>query len=332
MAVSQSLESAAAVINALRKAERVTAICHENPDADTVGAAIAICLIAEIMGKEAEIVSVDTPSVLFDFLPRMGQVRRSPGLEPDTAVVCDAASLARVGRSISENKVWLAASHLVNIDHHATNTFFGAVNHVDPTAAATCQLVAELLPDLGIQPDAQIATALLTGIVRDSNGFSDANTSPSTLRTAANLMDAGASVSLVHRKILAELPLSTMTLWGQLLTHLQQRFDGRVVFTVLRMEMLEATGTKQDDADGIAEFITRSQGAQVSLLLRELGPSETRASIRTVEPVDATAIAARFGGGGHARRAGCTMSVPLPMAIEVLVAACGAALSEMGTM
>ncbi|MGI8830715.1 MAG: DHH family phosphoesterase [Candidatus Limnocylindria bacterium] len=313
---------------ALRNADRITAICHENPDADTLGAAIAICLIGERLGKQAEIVSADRPGPVFDFLPRYGQIRRRPALAPELAVVCDAATLERVGSLITDERDWFERSTIVNIDHHVTNSQFGALNLVDPTAAATCQVVAQLLPHLEIEPDHELATALLVGIIRDSHGFSDPSTTASTLRIAADLVAAGASVSTLHRKILTELPIATMLLWGRLLTALEQRFDGRVVFTVLRGAMLEDTGTQQHDADGLAELINHIEGAQVSLLLRELGPSRIRASIRTTEAVDATVIAARFGGGGHARRAGCTVAATLTSAIDQLIDACGESLLE----
>ncbi len=323
--------SAEAVAAALRDADRITAICHENPDADTIGAAIAIRLIGERLGKQAEIVSVDPPGPAFAFLPRYAEILRRPALEPGLAVVCDAATLERVGRLTSDEPEWFRRVTLVNIDHHVTNSHFGDLNLVDPTAAATCQVLAQLLPHLEIEPDHELATALLVGIIRDSHGFSDPSTTADTLRIAADLVEAGASVSTLHRRILAELPFATMLLWGRMLTGMQQRFDGRVVFAVLEPAMLEETGTQQHDADGLAELIAHTKGAQISLLLRELGPSHVRASIRTTEPVDATVIAAQFGGGGHARRAGCTVPATLASAIDQLIGACAASLLEEAT-
>lgn len=318
--------SAEQVASALRGAERITAICHENPDADTIGAAIAIRLIGERLGTPAEIVSADRPGPAFAFLPRYAEILRRPALEPGLAVVCDAASLERVGRLTSDEPHWFRDVTLVNIDHHVTNTLFGDLNLVDPTAAATCQVLAQLLPRLEIAPDHELATALLVGIIRDSHGFSDSSTTADTLRVAADLVEAGASVSTLHRKILTELPFATMRLWGRMLAGMQQHLGGRVVIAVLQPAMLEETGTQQHDADGLAELIAHAMGAQVSLLVRELGPSQIRVSIRTTEPVDATLIAARFGGGGHARRAGCTIAATLPSALDQLVGGCAASL------
>lgn len=313
------------VADAFRSAARISAICHENPDADTIGAAVAVRLIGQRLGAETEIVSVDRPAPMFDFLPGIDEVHRSPRLEPDLAVVCDAATLERVGRIALEESEWLRQARLLNVDHHVSSDYFGDLNLVDPAAAATCQVLAGLIPELGLEMDAELATALLTGIVRDSQGFADPATSGDTLRMAAELVDAGAPLSRIHRVVLAELPFSTMALWGRMLNGIGDRMDGRIVYTVLTREMLEDTGTAQHDADGVVEFMARAKGASIALLLRELGPEETRVSIRTTDGIDATRIAAHFGGGGHARRAGCTIPGDVASSLEELLAVASSA-------
>lgn len=311
-----------ALANILREADRVSALCHENPDADTIGGAVAIALIAQRLGKEWEIVSVDAPAPAFDFLPLFDSFLPTPALEPDVAVVCDAATLERVGRIREERAEWLDRARLVNVDHHVTNARFGEVNLVASDAAATCQVIAAALPELGVQLDRDLATALLTGIVRDSHGFSDPSTSGETLRIAADLVDAGAPIALIHRRVLADLPYATLALWGRMLHGIGQRRDGQIVYTILTQEMLHATGTANHDADGLAEFIAKAKGADISILLRETGPRETRVSLRVSEAVDATRIARVFGGGGHARRAGCTIESPADEALLQILDAC----------
>ena len=315
----------AAAADALRSAQRVTAVCHENPDADTIGAAIAIRLIAERLGAQAEIVSIDGIPALFGFLPHVEEVKHRPHLEPDLAVVCDAANLERVGRIAREEADWFSRARLLNIDHHVSSTHYGDINLVDPHAAATCEVLAHLVEELGIELDAELATALLTGIVRDTQGFADRATSGDTLRIAARLVDAGAPLALIHRYILGELPYPTMALWGKMLASIGQAAGGRIVYTVLTRQMLEETGTQQHDADGLAEFLAKAKGAQVTLLLRELGPAETRVSIRTAEGVDAIRIASSFGGGGHTQRAGGTCLQSVPDTLTKVIAAAEAA-------
>lgn len=316
------------VAQALRDARRITAVCHENPDADTIGAAVAVCLIAERLGAETELVSADGIPPVFDFLPRVDEVRRRPALEPDLAVVCDAATLERVGRIARDEADWFARARLLNIDHHVSSNRFGQLNLVDPDAAATCEVLVRVVEALGIEPDEALATALLTGIVRDSHGFSDPATSGGTLRAAARLVDAGAPLAFIHRRILSELPFATMALWGKMLAGVGQAAGGRIVHATLTQAMLDQTGTEQHDADGLAEFLAKAKEADVTLLLRELGPAETRVSVRTSEAVDATRITGAFGGGGHARRAGATVPAHLDAAVPLVVEASREALGN----
>lgn len=311
------------IADAFRAASRITALCHENPDADTLGAAVAISLIGRQLGAETEVVSVDAPAPLFRFLPGFDDIRSRPELAPDLAVVCDAATLERVGRIVVEEAEWLSRAKLVNIDHHVSNDEFGALNLVDAHAAATCEVVARLAIELGVPMTPDLATALLTGVVRDSHGFSDRSTSGETLRLAADLVDAGAPLADIHRWVLAELPFPTMALWGRILRHVERVEDGRIVYAALTQGMLDATGTEQHDADGVVEFMSRAEGAQITLLLREIGPRRTRLSVRTRHPIDATAITTAFGGGGHARRAGCTLELDLQEATREVLRVAG---------
>lgn len=317
-----------ALRDALRGARRISALCHETPDGDTVGGAVAVALIAARLGVAAEVVSVDAPPAVFGFLPGFESIRREPSPDADLAVICDAATLERVGRLRSSHATWLSGVRLVNIDHHVTNSLFGHVNCVDPYAAATCEVIAELLPHLGVEADREIATALLTGIVRDSHGFSNSATTPKTLRLAALMMDAGAELSAIHRRILAEMPYPTMALWGRLLASSASAAGGRIVHTTLMPEMLAETETGQEDADGLAEFLSNAQGALITILFRELGPSETRVSFRVQAPVDATRLSAPFGGGGHTVRSGCTVRARACEAVPAVLAVCERYLSE----
>lgn len=316
------------VVRVLRDARRITAICHETPDADTVAAASAMSLIAERLGAEWEIVSADGIPPAFGFLPNVARATRKPVREPDLAVVCDAATLERVGAIAREEADWFARAKLLNIDHHVSNTRFAEVNLVDPQASATCEVVAHLVDRLELTLDARLATALLTGIVRDSRGFADRSTSGETLRMAARMVDAGAPLAMIHRAVLAELPFATMVLWGRMLGTIGQELDGRVVHATLTLDMLEQTGTRQHDADGMAEFLANAKDADVTLLLRELTPNRTRVSARTSQAVDATRVVERYGGGGHRSRAGCTIELPWRDALEDILAAVRSVLGE----
>lgn len=304
-----------------RGATAVSAFCHEQPDGDTLGAAVAIALIAARLGIPSEVVSVDDISPAFRFLAGAGKIRRQPRLDPDLAVVCDAATLPRVGRVLESSADWFARATIVNIDHHITNAHFGALNIVDEHAAATCQVVAELLPLLGVDLDQDIASALLTGLVRDSQGFSTSSTTPRTLLAAADSVAAGAPIDAISRATLLELPIPAMELWARILVGMKTAYDNQVIYALLTDDLLAETGTRQHDADGVVEFLSRGQGTRIAILFRDLGTS-TRVSVRAGDGVDAAAIAGVFDGGGHRSRSGCTLRVPADRAIPLVLEAC----------
>lgn len=308
------------VAEVLRGAERVTAFCHENPDGDTLGAAIAITLAAERLGKQAEVVSVDPPPPFLSFLPRVDRVLRAPALEPDVAVVADAGELSRIGAVVTERADWFARARIVNIDHHISNPGYGVAVWVDPQAAATCELVALLLPELGVPLDVELATALMAGIVQDTHTFAHPNTTARTLRVAAELLDAGAPLAAINRAVYADKPFSTLALWGQMLAGIGQQAEGRIVFASMTLAMLAATGEQPTASEGFVDLLGSTKQADVTILFKEVGPGETRVSVRTSARADAVAITSAFGGGGHARAAGCTVTGPMEAAREVVLA------------
>ena len=308
------------VAKVLRGAERITAFCHENPDGDTLGAAIAIALAAERLGKQAEVVSVDPPPPFLSFLPRVDRVLRAPALEPDVAVVVDAGELSRIGSVVDEQADWFARARIVNIDHHISNPGYGIAVWVDPQAAATCELVALLLPELGVPIDLEIATALMAGIVQDTHTFAHPNATPRTLRVAAELVEAGAPLAAINRAVYADKPFSTLALWGQMLAGIGQRAGGRIVFAAMTLEMLSAAGEQPTASEGFVDLLGSTREADITLLFKEVGPSETRVSVRTSARADAVAITSAFGGGGHARAAGCTVPAGIDAAREQVLA------------
>jgi phosphoesterase RecJ-like protein len=310
------------IVSALQGATRVSMFCHENPDADSLGAALALALTAERLGKEAEVVSADGVPPFLAFLPHQDRVRRAPELEPDLAVVVDAGDLSRIGSVAAEHAGWLARSTIVNIDHHVSNTGFGAVRHVDPEAAATCEIVAMLLPELGVELDGELATLLMAGIAQDTHTFAHPNATARTLRVAADLVAAGAPLSVINRAIYADKPFATLQLWGLILAGVAERRDGRIVHAAQTREMLERTGAVLSATEGFVDLLGITRAADINVLFKEQEPGRVRISVRTSERADAVAITSEFGGGGHARAAGCTIDAPLEVATDRVLAAC----------
>ena len=311
-----------AVVEAIRRADRLTMICHENPDADTLGAALALRFAADRFGTSAEVVAADGVPPFLAGLPGADEVRRAPALEPDVAVVVDGPP-SRTGGVARDGADWLARARIVNVDHHISNDGGeAAVAWVDADAAATCEMVALLLPDLGIDLDEPIATVLAAGIVQDTHTFAHPNATPRTLRVMADLVAAGAPLHALHRAIYADKPFSTMALWGRMLNAIGQRRDGRIVFAAQTLEMLRETSSDATATEGFVDLLGSTKDGDVTVLFKETDASHVRVSVRTTEDADAVAITSAFGGGGHARAAGCSVDAPLAEAIERVLAEC----------
>ena len=314
--------SRAAVVDAIRNASRITAICHENPDADTLGSALALRMAAERLGKQAEVVAADPVPPSLAHLPGASEVRPRPGLEPDLVVVVD-GPLARTGAVATEAAEWLSRARIVNVDHHVSNDGAGASDAwIDAGAAATCEMVALLIPELGVEIDAEIATVLTAGIVQDTHTFSHPNATPRTLRVAADLVEAGAPLSSIHRSIYADKPFSTLALWGLILAGVAQRCDGRIVHAAMTTQMLAETGADPVASEGFIDLLASTKAADITVLFKEVDPTHVRVSVRTSARADAVAITSAFGGGGHARAAGCSIDAPLAEATRLLLDEC----------
>lgn len=316
--VATMLSRASAV---LRDANVVTVVCHENPDADTLGGGLALAEALGGLGIATEVVcSTGLPSTMA-FLPLVDRIQRTPNAVPQAIVLVDCASIDRAGPSVSR---WIgsATAAVINVDHHVSNRGYGAVNCIDPTAAATSEIVARLIQKVGCELTPDMAKLLLAGILHDTDGLRVPETSASTLRLTADLVDAGADIGTTHRALFSQRPLAALRLWGSVASELESALEGRVVMGTLTNEMLRASEAEMLDAEDLPELIASAQGAEVALLLREIDPDHTRVSIRTSGHVNAAQLAMEFAGGGHDRAAGCSIPTDPGTARDRLLAAC----------
>ncbi len=306
-----------AVVERLRTARAVLAIGHENPDADALGAALAIAMLVEAGGGRATVAASDPVPAIYAFLPGIDAVRTDPepGVAYDLVVLCDCGDLARAGAIPERNADLFARVPLLTIDHHASTRGAGDLAWIDPAAAATCEMVALLAERLGIPLAARaggLATALMAGIVMDTATFAHPNATPRTLRVAAALVEAGAPLSDISRRLYRTKPDAQLALFGRVLARLERLADGLVVASTIELADLAATGALSEHSEGIIDLLSQAETAEVALILKEKG-AETRLSVRTKPGgVDATLLCGTWGGGGHARAAGA--SLPLSLA------------------
>jgi len=303
------------VVERLTSARRVLAVGHENPDADTIGATLGICRLVERGGGLATAVFADAVPPLYDFLPGIARARTDPDpdVDYDLLVASDCASLDRIGSVVGRHPELFARLPLLIVDHHASNDGTHGTDWIDPAAAATCEMVALLAVCLGVPlaSDRAMATALMAGIVMDTATFAHPNATPRTLAVSAALVEAGAPLSDISRRLYRSKPENQLRLFGRVLDRLTSFDEGRVVASTLLDADLAATGTQPPHSEGIIDLLAQAENAEVAILFKEAGDT-TRISVRTKPGgVDATVLTGLFGGGGHARAAGAT--VPLPV-------------------
>lgn len=302
---------------AIASARHALVVTHENPDADTLGAAIGIRAIVEAHGGRATLVSTDPVPPLYSFLGGMDAFRPDPDPDGDydLLVVCDCGTLDRVGDVVGRHQAIFDRLPRTIVDHHASTTNVGPTDWVDPGAAATCELVALLAARLGVPLDAaggDLAAGLMAGIVMDTSTFAHPNSTPRTLAVSAALVDAGAPLSEISRRLYRSKPDAQLRLFGRVLDRLETTDGGHVIHSSLTDADLAATGTLGPHSEGLIDLLAQSETAEVAILFKEAGPSATRVSVRTKPGgVDATELTGAFGGGGHARAAGATVEAPL---------------------
>jgi phosphoesterase RecJ-like protein len=304
------------VVERIRGARRVLAVSHENPDADTLGASLGVSYLVATAGGTTDLVCTDAVPPLYDFIPGADRFKIDPDVDAayDLLVISDCGSLERVGEVGVRHADLFGRLPRIVIDHHASNQAAADGDWIDPAAAATCEMVALLAGRLGVGLDAAdgaLAAALMAGIVMDTATFAHPNATPRTLAVSAALVEAGAPLSDISRRLYRTKPDAQLKLFGRVLERLESSDDGRIVWSSLTEADLLSTGADRALGEGLIDLLSQAEAAEVAILFKEAGKA-TRISVRTRPGgVDATVLTGKFGGGGHARAAGATVDAVL---------------------
>ena len=316
------------IIAALRGANRIAFVSHRDPDPDTIGSALALGLGLESLGKRVSWHCADPVPEQQRFLHGSDRFTQDPPTEDvDLVVTVDFGSADRAKFALP------ARPTLVNIDHHASNDNFGTANLVDVTAAATAELVSRVIDALGIKWTPEMATAALVGIMTDTGSFQFPSTDGRALDRAARLREAGADLQAITYNIFRNKRFEALKLWGFAFSRLVREQGGQLVWTELRLGDVEKAEARDEDISGLVEQVARSSGMRVGILFNEQR-GVVKVSCRTSqwEPsVDASALMARFGGGGHVRAAGALIEGDLASVRDRVLDAARAALDAAKT-
>lgn len=307
------------MIEELRKAPKVALFSHVSPDGDCLGSMVAIGLALEKLGKEVHFYNPDSIPQNLVFLPGVNKVRTSvPDPLPKTLLFVDCSDLGRV----NINSDWIPEGTIVlNLDHHISNQNFGTVNWVDPEASASGEMALKLIRELQVELDQEIATNLYTAIVTDTGSFQYSNTTAETHRLAAELVETGIDIGNIHHQIYDQKPFNQVELLRRGLSQLKLYVDGKVAVMTLRMKDFSESGAHESLSEGLVNHARTIQGVEVAVLLKEVETRKIRASLRSNRWFNVNETAARFGGGGHKRAAGCTFETSLEEAGQLIVEA-----------
>lgn len=300
-------EQADAAYQRLTSARFVLFPTHQHVDADGLASPLAMLHALTPRGlKGAVMVSDGQFPGNLRFLPGSEDVLRyGHDPLPDYDLVClvDCSDRRRLGGFYADDPERVAgAMPIINIDHHITNDHFGAVNIVEPEAASTAEIIAALLLHWKAPVDKDIAQCLLAGIYGDTLGLRTEATTAFTMRTAADLVDAGANPSAITDALFRVKPRSTVCLWREALANVQ--WTGSLIWTEITQDMLKTCQADPSEAEGLVNFLAGTEGSRAAAIL--YGANDGwRTSLRSLQSdVDVASIAAEFGGGGHPRAAG----------------------------
>jgi len=229
----------------------------------------------------------------------------------DLIITVDTADLEQLGRFYADNPQLFVSIPLINIDHHASNAGYGKINLIDIMASSTTEVILPLITELEQATDKalmdeDIATLLLAGIITDTGSFQNSNTSPRSFAMSAQLIKFGARQQEIIQNVFKTKHLSTLKLWGRILTKLRIDNENKIVWSAISKKDFDDTGSKEEETAGIIdELMTNAPGAELVILIKQKKENLLSGSVRTTSSaVDASAFAEIFGGGGHPRAAG----------------------------
>lgn len=291
------------VAQRLRGAEDVLILCHKNPDGDTIGSACALCLALQALGKNAAILCSDPIPKLYDNLPRTWF---DGGFQPAFVVAVDVASIQLFGEK-NNIQDYVARANLC-IDHHASNSGYAYETLMDDTAASTCELLIDIIEDMGVAITPKIADCLYTGVSTDTGCFRFAATTSRTHLVAARLMEAGADVEKLNERLFQCRSRARVRVERMALESLEYFLQDRCAMICLTWDQIVASGVPGAELEDLTSLPRSIEGVTVGLTLRQQKDGSYKISVRTGGEIDACAIARRLGGGGHSRAAGCEIS------------------------
>ena len=285
----------------LRRQDNILILTHRRPDGDTIGCGVGLCAALRELGKTAWLLANADASSLF-----------TPYLEgylaPEVFSPAFVVSVDMAGRGLfPENaRCWLERGVDLAIDHHPSNEGFGRENCVDPGRAACGELIYDIIRQWGpVSPAA--ALPLYLAVSTDTGCFVYSNTTADTHRVAAALMDTGIDYRSVNKRQFRTKSFKRLRLEAMITEDMALFDSGAIAIAAVTLDMMKALNIHEEDIEDIAAFAGQIEGVETAVTIRELRSGECKLSVRTSAGLNASAVCALLGGGGHAAAAGCSV-------------------------
>lgn len=303
------LESAA---KTLLSKDKILILTHRSPDGDTIGSGYALAMALRKLGKNVKVDCTDPfPEKYSYFTDKLEKLE----FDEEFVVSVDIADTKLLGEKLSDyaDKIDLC------IDHHGSNTKYAKEYYVEASAAAAAQVIAKLIRLMNVKFDKDIANAIYTGITTDTGCFRYTNVTAETHRIAADMIDCGAESGMINRLIFETKSRSRLEIERRVMDSIQFYLDGRCAIAYATIDMMKESGAVDSDMEGVSSLPRQIEGVMAGITLREKNNGKFKVSVRTTDELDASAICANFGGGGHKAAAGCMITGTLNEAIEQII-------------
>lgn len=305
----------------LAKSEHFIVIPHQHPDGDAMGSATALFEYLTSLNKHATLYCATPANPKWHFMKHADRLTNDATIftdsKIDTIIVLDSGDLRYAG---VEQHVKNHPAFIINIDHHMTNEQFGALNIVDASAASTTNILFHALNELGASFTPSLATSLLTGLITDTDNFTNAATTPDAMAAASELVKAGGDLKTINDLMTRNKSIDSLKLWGKVLSRLQKHDALDLTYTYITKKDIEEAHVNENESEGIANFLNSLGDTKIALILKETLDGKIKGSFRTIrDDVDVSEIAKRLGGGGHRRAAGFTSEGTVDEVLEKIV-------------
>ena len=319
--MTQTSNDLQTVVAALREHDRFLVVTHENPDGDALGSLLATTIALRQLGKDVAMYLAGAGALPreYGFMLLDGLLRELPeDMEERTLVAVDCAKADRMGPDTAPID---RAQRVINIDHHHDNSRFGDVNLIVADASSTGEVLRDVFAALGVELTPEIAEPLYIALVTDTGRFQYTNTTPKSLRLAAELVEAGADIHAVFQQVYESVEFAKLKLLARALERARVLEGGLIVVSYLVRTDFAEVGAAEPYSEGIIDYLRAVEGAELAALIREppRDDAERRVSLRaSIDELDVSAIARSFGGGGHRQAAGFSSEASIDEITELI--------------